>query len=445
MVKESHTEKDPNRNSKGAIKILVPTFLLVLLGFVIAYQFVEPAPPKHISIGTGSETGAYYLYGQRYRDILAQYGVTLEVRSTAGSVENIRLLETEENGVDVAFVQGGIGEPKDSEKISSLASLYFEPLWVFYRNGIQIRQLSDLKDLRVAVGKEGSGTRPVALTLLANNGIKEDAATILPLDGEEAAEALMHAEIDAAFFVISPQSPTIRHLIEDKNISLLSFERAEAYAQIHRYLSKLKLPQGILDFGLNIPPRDIMLLGATANLVACKDLHPALIDLLLQAAEEVHGRGGLFEEVGEFPSRKYLTFPLHKEANRHFKSGPKFLQRFLPFWAATLIDRTKVMLLPLFTLLIPLMKFVPPGYRWRVRYRIFQWYKELQKVDLAATEKDSPQQLDDYIDELHKIEKEVMQVTVPLSYAAELYMLRQHIKHVAERLTAYKISYSSTQ
>ena len=440
MAKDASTEKRSGKRSRESLKIFGPAIIITLIGFVVVYQFVDPAPPKRIAIATGSPSGAYYPFGQQYREILARDGIILDVRSTAGSVENIKLLESPSDSVDVAFVQGGIGNPAASPDLASLGSLYFEPMWVFHPADMPLKFLSDLRRKRVAVGPEGSGTRAVALQLLADNAITAADAYILPIDGKEAVEALKQKEIDAAFFVASARSSLIQTLLKTSGISLMSFHRAEAYTRIHRFLSSVELPEGVIDLDLNIPSEDITLLAPAANLVARKDIHPALVDLLLQAASEVHGRGGLFEEMNQFPSQKYLDFPLQKDAARFFKHGPPFLQRYLPFWAATLIDRLKIMLLPLVTLLIPLLKIVPPGYRWRVRRKIFHWYRELQAVDLAVDEKDPDEKLDGHLAELRKIDEEVKQVTVPLSYAAELYALRIHITHVFGRIAEYRNS-----
>jgi hypothetical protein len=359
------------------------------------------------------------------------------VRSTAGSVENVRLLGAKQDGVQVAFVQGGIGDSETSPQLESLASLYFEPLWVFHRAELPINRLSDLLGKRAAVGPEGSGTRALALQILSDNEISAGLGSILPLEGKEAADALVRGEIDVAFFVISPHSSIVKGLLQTPGITLMDFQRAEAYTRIHHYLSSITLPEGIIDLKKNVPSKDIRLLAPATNLVASKELHPALIDLFLQAATEVHGRGGVFEDPNEFPSRNYLNFPLNKDARRHLKSGPPFLQRYLPFWAATFIDRLKVMLVPLITLLFPLFRIVPPSYRWRIRSKIFRWYGDLLAVDLGSGENDSNKEVEAYLAELQRIETEVMQVSVPLSYAYEFYALRLHIAYVRNKLMKF--------
>ena len=274
----------------------------------------------------------------------------------------------------------------------------------------------------------------IATKLLAANGVNAKTATLLPLGGEKAVEALRDKRAEAAFFVVSPQSSLIRNLFSRKEFNLLSFERGEAYQRANRFLSILKLPEGVMDFEKNIPDRDVFLLAPAANLVVRQDLHPALVDLLIGAAMEVHGAPGLFQDLNEFPSQKYLDFPLHKEAQRFFRSGTAFLKKYLPFWAAVFIERIKVLFLPLFTLLIPLMRLFPPGLRWRMRSRIYRWYRNLEEIDLQGKESTSLEEIRSCILDLEKIEREVRHVSVPLSYAGELYTLRIHIAHIQESL-----------
>ncbi len=434
MEKGSSKKKKKGRSFKDRLGIFGPAILITILGFIIAYQFVEPAPPRKITIGTGDPSGAYYAFAQRYREILAREGITLEIRSTAGSVENIKLLEAKEGGVDVAFVQGGIGDPAAQPDLESLGSLYFEPLWIFYQRGLQVKRLADLRGKRIAVGPEESGVNAIATKLLAPNGISAKTATLLPLGGEKAVEALRDKRAEAAFFVVSPQSSLIRNLFSQKELILFSFERGEAYQRANRFLSILKLPEGVMDFEKNIPDRDVFLLAPAANLVVRQGLHPALVDLLIGTAMEVHGAPGLFQDLNEFPSQKYLDFPLHKEAQRFFRSGPTFLKKYLPFWLAVFIDRAKVMLLPLFTLLLPLGRLFPPGFRWRMRSRIYRWYRQLEEIDFQGHQSTSEEEIRSCILGLEKINTEVMHVSVPLSYAGELYTLRMHIAHIQESL-----------
>ena len=424
-----------NRGSrKGYAAVFGVGILLTVAAFLVAYQFVEPAPPRKIVIGTGDKSGAYYAFAQRYKEILARDGITLEVRNTAGSGENLKLLTNPESGVDIALVQGGIGSPASQPGLHSLASLYFEPLWVFYRRDLKIKRIPDLQGRKIAIGPEASGTNAIAAKLLAANGITAQTATLLTIGGEKAQDSLIAKEVDAAFLVLSPQSAVIRNLLLHEKIRVLSFERGEAYQRANRFLSILKLPEGVMDFAKNIPERDTFLLAPAATLVVRDSFHPALVDLFLDAAVEVHGAPGLFQDLNEFPSQNYIDFPLHKDAQRYFKSGPPFLKRYLPFWAAVFIERAKVMLLPLITLLIPLIRSLPPGFRWRIRSRIYRWYRDLNGVDARGAQSQSPEEIRACLAELDRIEKEVLHISVPPSYAGELYLLRTHISFVGESL-----------
>ncbi|HYL79640.1 MAG TPA: TAXI family TRAP transporter solute-binding subunit, partial [Candidatus Acidoferrum sp.] len=356
--------------SKESLHVYGPMLVLTLVGFVVAFHFVKPAPPTRLVIATGRTDGAYYQFALRYRALLARRGIRLEVRETSGSVENIQLLEDPSKGVDVAFVQGGTGGTARSGNLVSLASLYFEPLWVFTRASQRAEDMSGLRGRRLAVGPEGSGTRAMAELLLGANGIPADSKLLLPLAGLEAVRALKAGGVDAAFFVASPQASILREAARLQGVSLMSFQRADAYTRLYPFLTKLNLPQGTLSLQDDLPPRDTLLLAPAASLVVRDDFHPALVDLLLGAATEVHAGAGMFERALQFPSADYLEFPLSSEARRYLRTGPSFLARYLPFWAATLVDRMKVLLLPLITLLFPLFKVVPPTYRWRVRAKI---------------------------------------------------------------------------
>lgn len=420
--------------NKESLTVVGLWFLVAIFAFWVAYQFVEPAPPSHIVMSTGGAHGAYYLFGQQYRDILARDRITVEVLTSAGSVENIKRLEGKTDEVEIAFVQGGTSRPENIQNLVSLGSLYYEPLWVFYRDGQQVHRLTDLNGRRIAVGVQGSGTRSLSIRLLEENGINDAPTVLSSLGGQNAVNALVQGEVDVAFFIASPRAPVVQKLLMASGIKLMSFERAEAYTRTHRYLSSITLPQGVIDLRKNIPPGDTTVLAATANLVVRKDFHPALVDLLLQAAKHIHGPGGLFERQGEFPSPKYLEFPLSDEAQRYYKRGPSFLRRVLPFWAATFVDRTIVLLIPFIALLFPLFKVVPPVYRWRVRSKIYRWYKHMKDVDLGLQDEQSPERLRTLVAELDRIEGEVNKITTPLSYASQLYDLRLHIELLRERL-----------
>ncbi|PHS79376.1 MAG: C4-dicarboxylate ABC transporter substrate-binding protein [Rhodospirillaceae bacterium] len=414
--------------NKDSFRISALGIFIAIIGFVIAYQFVEPSPPQTITIATGSKTGAYFKYGKRYKEILAKDGIELNIINTQGSIENIQLLK--DGKVDVAFVQGGVGNGERDPNLVSLGSVYFEPLWVFVRKNSSIKRLNNLSGQTVAVGAQGSGTWAIAEQLIAQNKISTDSKYIKHLSSADSAQALLAGKVEAAFFVTSPTSDLIGKLLKSKNIRLLSFDRAPAYTNQMRYLSAVTLSQGVISLSRNIPSTDKTLLAPAATLATKADLHPALQNLLIQAMSDVHSDGSIFADPGHFPSTQFVDYPLSADAERYLTDGPPFLQRYLPFWGAVLFDRLKVMLVPLLTLMIPLIKIFPPAYRWRVRSRIYQWYDILADIERRGKSEATFHLLD----ELTALEDEVRALKVPLSYTDEVYNLRLHIDLIKRSL-----------
>lgn len=417
---------------KDSLYIYGPLLLLVAVGFFIAFHYMKPAPPEHIVIATGEANGGYHRFAQQYQAYLANEGITLEIVETHGSVDNLNRLRQGE--VDIAFVQGGTA-PNDAQSLNleSLASLYYEPLWLFHKEGLQLDRIGELPGLKVAVGAQASGTFSLTSLLLSDNKINDSNISWLSLDAEEAVRKLQQHQIDAAFFVSSPNSGMISQLLHSEQIELASFQRAKAYARRHHFLKELVLPEGAEDLEKNIPDRDIHLLATTAALVAREDLHPAIVGLILQAASEAHGKEGWFEKLGEFPSQRYIEFPLNKQADHFFRKGPPFLQRYLPFWAASLLDRMKIMILPLLALALPMFKIMPPLYRWRMRSRIYRWYNQLETLDMALIN-DPDVDMQTLRDKLNKLDMEVRAIKVPLSFSDQLYHLREHIHFVHQQM-----------
>ncbi|MGI9330500.1 MAG: TAXI family TRAP transporter solute-binding subunit [Gammaproteobacteria bacterium] len=407
--------------------------VLVLAGVFAAYQFVGPPPPSRITMATGQGGGAYQQLGQRYAEVLARDGITLELINTAGAAENLGLLAAGE--ADIALVQSGLAGKKPDDRVMALGSLYLEPLWLFLRDGLRIDTIGDLAGTRINVGAEGSGSRAVALTLLSANGISSDNTELSDRAGLEAAAAFGKGELDAAFLVAAPESDIIRALTETSGVTLYDFERTPAYARVYRFLSPVVLPEGVLNLDTNVPDRNIDTTAPTAMLAASRDLHPALIDLLLVAATEIHGGSSLLSDPGDFPTPRFVDLPLSEEAVRHFERGPPFLLRYLPFWAATLVDRLWVLLLPLIGLAIPLFKLVPPAYHWRIRRRLLIMYDELDNLDPAQRPPDGQTDLQQRLQRLEKIDFEAAGLQVPRSYTDAVYKLRRDLDLVHRRLS----------
>ncbi len=399
-----------------------------LILFIVGLRYVDPAPPRRIVMATGAAGGAYRQYGELYRKRLAEDGITVELRETSGSLENLQLLRSGE--VDVAFVQTGVAAESPGEGLVSLGSIGFEPLWIFYRNGL-IERVNDLRGKRVATGDPMSGTRVLVHRLLKDNGLV-DSPLEVSLGGEAAAAALREGRVDAACFVAAVNAPLVQSLLMDPALRLLAFDRAEAYAARYPWISKLILPEGVADFGRNIPDRDVPLVSAVTTIVAREDFHPAVTSLLIRTGGPIHGQRGVFEKAGQFPSPEFVDFPLSEDAQDTFKHGHSWLSRHLPFWVASAIERLAFLILPLLTLLIPLLRVAPPIYVWRTRRQIYRWYGRLVSLERELGTSTGPAQ-DAVREQISRLDQEVGRVKVPLSYMDELFRLRSHIEMVLRR------------
>ncbi len=421
------------RSGWDLLVILGPALLLIAAGFALAFQFVKPAPPRHIVMATGSVDGAYYRIALQYQRVLARDGVELELVETAGSAENLELLQQSDGRVELALLQGSTGLDGEIEGVYSLGSIFYEPLWLFWR-GSPPKTETAIKGRRIAMGKIGSGTLQALEVLFTANGLSDDDYTAVNLGGSDAAQALIEGTVNVAGFVSMFEAPAIQQLLRADNISLLPFNRADAYQRQYSFLSKVVLPRGLVSLEEDLPAADIPLVAMVANLAARESLHPALVALLLSAAKEIHGAGDLFSEPKQFPSAEHTVLPLNPDAERYLTKGPPLLQRFLPFWLAILIDRLTVLLIPLVTLLFPLFKIVPPAYRWRVRSRIYRYYDELLDVEAVLHNSPSAPELARCKQRLGELERKLDEVSVPASYADTLYNLRLHLKLVQDRL-----------
>jgi hypothetical protein len=424
-----------------------PLILIALAALAGSYALLDPQPPRRVTIAIGAANSAYEMFGKRYAAELRPYGIEVVLRPTSGSCENLRLLHDTRQPADFAFVLGGscdtvrsADDEKGEAKLMSLGSLFYEPVWVFYRaekakslnREAQLVQLAQLKGWRVNVGVRGSGAPGLTSKLFAANFVDREELRRSYLDESAAVVALLGGELDAMVMVSAPESQVVQMLLQTPGVKLLDFPQAEAYSRRFSFISPVILPRGVADLSRGVPARDETLIAATTSLVAREHAHPALVQLFVQAAGRIHSGAGWIARAGQFPSPEHTEYPLAKEAERYYKNGPPFLQRYLPFWLANLIDRMWVALFSIVAILLPLSRVAPPLYQFRVRSRVFRWYRQLRQIEEShAKEKKSPAEL---LAELDKLEARVARVVVPLSYANELYALRQNIDLVRERL-----------
>jgi len=408
--------------------------LVVIAG--LGAWFLQGTIPRKIVIASGVRDGLYHEYAVRYAKILARDGVKLEERETAGAVDNARLLADRNSGIDAAFMQGGVAKSIDSTALVMIASLYYEPLWVFYRDKATLTQLDELRYKRVAIGAPGQGVRAFVEPLLAANNVSGFNTTLVPLSNIEALRALQANEIDAAMFVGGVQSPAIFQGLHDTTLKLMSFERAEAYARRFPHIDKLMLPAGTVDFGLRIPPTDVKLIATEAMLAARDDLAPPIINLLYEAAREVHSSQGYFEAPREYPNTDPVDIPVSVDADRHHRFGPSLLHRYLPFSLATYVERLVILLVPLVVVIVPLVNLLPQILRWRARSRIYRWYGELKLLERDVDLRSGDLPIDKWLADLDRIEAAAARIKTPPSYASEAYTLREHIALVRRSVMA---------
>jgi TRAP transporter TAXI family solute receptor len=431
---------------------VAPTAVLVLAACIVAYIVVDPAPPRHVVLATGQDNSAYEEFGRKYGDILARDGIRAELQRSPGSQDNLQRLI--DGKADIAFVQSGSTSEAQAERrgLVSLGSLFTEPVWLFLRerdaNGrkLDVRSVTQLKGLRINLGPEGTGVPKLFRQVLDVNGLEPRQLTISALENTPATVELLAGRIDGLVFSSAPEAPLIQMLLQTPGIRLFNFHQAEAYTRRLPFLSHVVLPRGIVDLGRDIPAHDVHLIAPTATLVARADLHPALIDLFVKAATEIHGGTGWFQQQGQFPSPRYTEIPVAKEAAKYYRDGPPFLQRYLSFWLANLFDRLWVVVVALAALIIPLSKIVPPLYVWRIRSRVYRWYGQLRAVEQAlenAGEEHRDEARAELLRRLDDIEQRVNHISIPLAYADALYGLRSHINFVRQRVRATLASKSA--
>ena len=420
-----------------------PFLLLAVSLLVLAYWWLDPNPPKRVTLATGPAQSAYEEFGKGYAKALAAEGIEVILQPSEGSAANLQLLR--EGKVDLGFVQGGTSNYTDAdvENLTSLGSLFVEPLWLFYREDVAKKQkptitgeepvlasLTHLPGLRVNIGTAGSGVPNLMNKLLESNRIEPSSLKISNLEQTPATVAFLGGELDAIVFASAPESLMVQMLLQTPGVKLMNFAQSEAYSRRFAFLSTARLPRGVVDLAGNIPPEDVRLVAPTTSLVARAETHPALLQLFAQAGNSIHGTAGWFKSAREYPNRDNNELPISKEAERAIKNDAPLLQRYLPFWVANLVERMGLAMGIILAIMLPLSRVLPPLYAFRVRSRIFRWYGQLRDIELRIDGKNNHALLQ----ELQELEHRAEKVTVPLSYTDELYALRGNIHLVRKKL-----------
>ena len=422
---------------------LGPILLLSAAAILLALHYVRPAPPHTLTMSSGPKGSTFETVAEQYQKILKRNGIELKIVNSEGSLDNLNRLCDGRSGVDIGLVQSGISECADTSDVVSLGSMFYEPLTIFYRSPKPLVRLSQLRSKRIAIGPEGSGTRALALALLKANEIEPQGPTqLLSLEGQAATTALLRKQVEAIFLTGDSAAPVIiREMLHARGIRLFDFSQADAYVRRFPYLNRLVLPSGAFDLGEDLPRSSINMLAPTVELLAHSNLHPALSDLLIEAALQVHGHASLLQSAGQFPSPVTHAFPISTDAARYYKSGSRGIAyRYLPFWLASLVDRALVVLVPILVVVIPGLRFLPQLYSWRIKRRIHRRYGELMALEREAQGELSEERRAALLDRLDEIEKSVISRKMPGSHAEQLYILREHIGFVRENLTRSQAS-----
>ncbi|MBU1360773.1 MAG: ABC transporter substrate-binding protein [Gammaproteobacteria bacterium] len=428
-------------NIRDLIASAGPVVFIVIGLLIAAYWWLDPQPPKRVVLATGPAGSAYAGFGQRYAEALKANGIEVELKATDGSLDNLKLLRS--GGADVAFVRGGSADPVADEEagLTSLGSLFYEPLWVFYRTDAaraaghksgELKLLTDLVPLRINVDKPGSGVPDIMEQMFRANKIDTAQLKLSNLEQKPATEALEAGLLDVIVLASAPQSPLVQRLLRAQEIRLMAFDQNDAYSRRFAFLQAVTLPRGVVDLASDLPPKDISLLAATTSLLARDQTHPALRQLFAQSAQTLHSGAGWFNQARDFPNARTSELPVSPEGDRAINGTPPFWQRYLPFWASNLVERMWLVLGGLLVLMLPLSRVVPPLYQFRVRRRVFRWYARLREIEAKVDARNV--QRDALARELDELDRVVNKVAVPLSYADELYALRNNIFRVRQRV-----------
>jgi TRAP-type uncharacterized transport system substrate-binding protein len=436
MTKESKTggRTTAAMPYRGLLVIIAPVLLIALICIAIIYYFVLPAPPHTLLMSTGTEGGAYSTFGKRYQQILDRAKVHVELLASSGSVENLKRLGDKSFRVDAGFVQAGMGSTPEAKNLVSLGAICYSPLWVFYRGHETFDDLFKLNGKKIAIGLEGSGVRRFAMELLRASNAAEPPTLLLDLSSAAASKALLEGGVDAVMIFSTEDNAFVQELLHSDKVKLMNFKQAEAYSRRFPALSHVILPRGILDLSKEVPGQDIHLLASTTSLVVRRDLDPALIYLLMDAAAEIHSAAGWVNKRGEFPSHNELDFPSSEYAQRFYKSGRPFLINYLPFWVAVFVDRMILILVPIAVLLLPLTGSIPLLYGWRNRRKFYRWYGELKNLEFEVIENSEPKRVIEYQGRLDQIEASINRIRVPLAFFGEVYKLKEHLDLVRRKI-----------
>ena len=420
------------KDADEALRPLLLPAIAIAGGLAAAVWLLDLVPPKELTFAAGREGGAYFGMAERYRVILARDGIEMTILETAGSVENVALLES--GAADAAFIQGGL-VPADGAPISALATTFLEPFWFFHSEEFEDpSNPAGWNGLRIAIGEMGGGTRFAVEEILAALDLQDIVFEAVPLGGADAATALLDGEVDAALFVAPIDAPYLRPLFESGAPVIGTIRDGEALARLLPYVQITHIPPAGLDYVARIPPVRIDLIAMVGRLAARDDLHPSLVDRLVNAAREVHSDRGLLNDENQFPSANGATMPMNPQALSLLENGPGPLVLILPYWITAQISKFALLLLPALFLLLPLIRLGPWLYQWRMGARVWRHYGDLMDIDREVLEGLDPDRLAALGTKLDGIERDLIGLKLPLRFRDRAYAMRLHIGMVRDRM-----------
>jgi TRAP transporter TAXI family solute receptor len=421
--------------------ILVSVLMGLIAALFAGIWFILPQPPQTLTIATGFPDGLYSQFANHLKTELAKEKITLQIRNTGGSVDNLALINDPNSGIDLAIVQSGVGDPVKYPELLSLAGIFYEPLWVWYRQpafmkeGGALTQLSQLQGKRISIGNDGSGTQILSNAILKLNEINADLVKLEKLKPDEAIEKLQKGELDVAFIVAAGEAPILKKFYQIPGIRLMNFDQAEAYTRVLPYLDRIDIPRGIISIANDQPKQDIRTIASTATLVARNDINPATVSLLLGTSYDILRNYSRLQKPGQFPSSKGLDFPMDMDAEIFLRHGPSFFYRYLPFWGAVWVERFIKILIPLLIVLIPVFTYLPAIFNLSLKVKLSRLYKILKNIEKRSN---SP---DNYLllhTELLNLEKRIQQIKVSAMQSKEVYDLKAHVALVRHQLEKLK-------
>ena len=412
---------------------------LCIVGIVsLALMYFIPAPPSKVVMATGVKGSSFEYFAKQYREIFARSNIELELRETAGAVETIKLLQDPKSDVQIALMLGGVSDGKHAPGLLSLGTVYNNPYWIFYSSNEPFERLSQLIGKRIAVGPVGSRGRTAAEQILGKAGVNSESATLLPFTGSAAVEAMNDGKVDAVWIGGTPDSPAVHSFLHNPNVRILGFQTAEALTRLFPELARLVLPQGVIDIYRNIPPNDVPLIGTPTKVLVRSDLHPEIVQLLLQTMVEAHSGANIFQRAGEFPNSTDVEYPVAPAAIDFYKNGPSFMQRHLPLWLSVHAQRAIAVLVAAIALGLPMFRFLPWAYNWITRRRLFYWYAQLKKLEASFDVSPVNHRLAETRAEIERIEDAVSHISFPLTFSDQLYNLRSHIEIVRRKISSHE-------